>query len=691
MPPDILTIDFETRATVDITKVGAPNYAKHPQTDILCLAYKLPGRYVKLWTPARGPLPLELVSYVENGGLIEAHNAGFEEVIWEFVGRPKYHFPGVAPYQWRCSAANAAMHALPRSLDVACKAIGARHQKDKPGYNLMMKMCKPRKLLKAEVIEMAGLSKRAKKAEVDQARGTLEELYGPFWHESPEDLARLALYCGRDVLAEHSLSQALGPMPEDELEIWQLTQEINRVGVYCDLDLARNAIKTMSVLKEGAEAELAELTWGDVTTVNQGARIIKWAGENGYELPNTQKATVVEALDDPDCPDLVKAVLRIKQQFGRSSVTKYQGIIDRADPDDDRVRDHLRYYGAHTGRWSGQGIQTQNFPKPDKGISFDDILGAIDAVKLGDPELFGMLYPNPAAMLSAALRPTICAAPGSTLYCIDYASIEAVLTLWYCGDPGLELFRKGLCLYRDLAGEIYGLDDPQSLDKKSTERQHGKIGVLGSGYGMGPDTMQRQTKIQWGIDLPFGLCKRIIKAYRTKYPHVPRTWKVLQRAFLRCVWNQEDVDIPKGARFEWCAPFVKLYLPSGRPLYFYEPEIRMEIAPWGEEVPVIYYWSENSQNRKWELAKTYGGKILENMIQGMSADLMYDVSRKVRKDPSLGRLVMSVHDELGYEIHLSMGPERACQRTCEIMKTPPEWAGDCPIDVEAWIGRRYRK
>jgi len=519
------------------------------------------------------------------------------------------------------------------------------------------------------------------KKEVDAARAYLEKKYGPFWHEDPEDLRRLALYCGRDVLAEHALSSALADPSPEELKVFQITNAMNWRGVYCDLDAARAAIEVMADLKQAAEAELSDLTEGQVSTVNQGARIQAWALDQGYPLANCRKVTIVDALADDKCPEHVKKVLKIRQLYGRSSITKYQAIVDRADPEDWRVRDHQRHHGARTGRIAAQGIQTHNFPRPDPGIKFDQILQAIRAVKLRDPDFFSCLFENPAAMLSAATRPTIQAAPGKMLYAIDWTSIEAVLTLWFCDDPGIELIRNGLCVYRDLAGEIYGLDDPQSLPKGSSERSHGKVGVLSCGYGAGAKTVKRSAKEQWGLDLPLKFVEKMVKAYRTKYPQVPAMWKKLQRGFLQCVWNQVDVDIHKGVGFEWGSPFCKLRLMSGRKIYYYKPEIKMIMAPWGEETPAVFYWGENSQTKQWELLKTYGGMLLNHVIQGSAHDLMRIVMAEADDNPWLGDLVMTVHDELVFEIDEELNPERACEETCEIMKNPPPWAPDCPIGV----------
>jgi DNA polymerase len=493
-------------------------------------------------------------------------------------------------------------------------------------------------------------------------------------------------------LAEHGLSSALEDLPEEELRLWQLVNKVNLDGVHCDVEAAEASVETMAVLKTEAEKELFRLTGGAVETVNQGARIIAWASEQGYTLANCQKDTILDALRDDDCPDLVKEVLRIRQQFGRSSISKYQAILSRVDRTDNRVREHIRYCGAgQSGRLSGQGLQTQNFPRPDKGISFEQTLLAIRAVKTRDPEFFASLFENPAAMLSAAIRPTICASPGSTLYCIDYSSIEAVLTLWFCGDPGIELIKQGLCIYRDLAGEIYNIDDPQSLPKKSDERQHGKVGVLGGGYGMSWKKLQFTTKKQWDIWLPDDLAKRIITAYRSRYPMVVKMWKRLQNAFLSCVWNKKDVKVAHGVEFFWGDPFVKIKLPSGRFLYRYKPTIHMELAPWGAEVPGVRYWQEDSQTKKWKQKKTYGGKILNWIIQSMARDLMCSAALEVDKFPELGRLVMSVHDELVYEILKKLNPEEACKRTCEIMTRLPDWLNGCPVGVEAWVGKEYRK
>jgi DNA polymerase len=333
-------IDFETRSACDIKKRGGWVYSEHPTTEVLCLAWKWENTKTQIWIPG---YPTDWIAEgINRATEIFAHNASFELAIWMNVCVKKYGWPALPLEKLRCSAAKAAMHSLPRSLEGAGAALGLRIQKDMEGHRLMMKLCRPRKPRRGE-------------PEINPS-----DPHGYYWNEDPAELDRLYKYCMNDVIAEEALSNHLSDLPEKELLIWQLDQLINMRGIQADIPSA----KAMLAMVGEHEAKLLErlrlLTHGNVKTAKQVEALRKYLRALGVDLPDLSAATVKSALKK-EMSDDARNILEIRRSLGRSSSAKYQAIIDRAS-EDGRVRGSLIYHGAGTGRWAGSGIQPQNFP-----------------------------------------------------------------------------------------------------------------------------------------------------------------------------------------------------------------------------------------------------------------------------------------------------------------------------------------
>lgn len=344
------TIDFETKSECNLKKHGSWLYSKHPSTEVMCLAYKLPGYdKPKLWHPAyehlgieAAELPTDLFAFILAGGLVEAHNAFFERVIWTHVCIPKLGWPAVPVSSWRCSASRASAAALPRDLEGACKAMDLPVEKDMAGNRLMQKLSKPRKPRKAEREEW-------ERKAFEEGHKTLPEM-PTLWHESVEEFERLWAYCIQDVVAEEFLSHSIPELPETELKLWQLDQKMNWTGIRFDLDLARKALECAAIWKTLLNKELSQITGISAATKRQ--QVKTWLKDNeALDLPDTAAATVDWYLDRDEISGRARRVLEILKQVNRTSTRKYQAILDRCDPEDERAHDGLMYHGASTGRW----------------------------------------------------------------------------------------------------------------------------------------------------------------------------------------------------------------------------------------------------------------------------------------------------------------------------------------------------
>lgn len=504
--PDVhATIDFETRSECDLTRYDTWNYAAHPTTEALCLAYNLPGSdEVHLWHRAHAartpwnqdapehdipesPPPMDLFAFIEAGGIVEAHNVMFERMVWFHVMHGRHGWPMLPPRQLRCSASRASYCSLPRSLEEAVKAMALPIEKDMDGRRLMLKMTKPRKPRKDEV-------EAWQRHCVDELMYPKSELppHPVVWSETEEQIYRNHDYCRQDVRAEMALSASIPELSPRELEVWQLDQEMNWRGARIDLELARKALKRAEEWKVVLNRELFALT--GVERGSQRDQVKTWLKGQGVDLPDTSAETVEWFIQNVEMDGRCLRVLEILKQVNKTSTRKYQAMLDKTSSDG-YARNLLMYHGASTGRWSGKGIQVHNFPRGSaKNRTYIDKEGreqwtfdmdrACEELKSSaSTQLLGFMNGDVMELLSTSLRGAVVPSDGHELIVADYSAIEARCVLWEAGaESALEVFRSGGDIYCALATVIYGYE----VTKKHTnERQFGKQAILGLGYGMG--------------------------------------------------------------------------------------------------------------------------------------------------------------------------------------------------------------
>jgi DNA polymerase len=512
--PERASIDFEGRSASPLggpKSQGAWKYAKHKSTRILCLAFLLPGQdplRPSLWAPPMGgwpafedyplddagrPYDLErLFEYIRRGGLIEAHNANFEALMWQHIavrpmawdetGATGLGAPPVKDSQWRCSAAKCAALALPRDLEGAGFAMDLPfHLRKNPGAGkrFIERYCKPRKARK------------------DEPKFDANGEPIVYWHDyDREEFVAGYRYCQQDVTAEHALSEMTPDLDAREQAVWLADFRANRRGVRVDAKLVDMAIRLEADLKAEMNKTLEALTGIEKGTAR--AQVLAWLADRGFPLPDSTAPTLDHLMESDVFKALpagspVVTVVHIARNINRTSVSKFKRIRDCMDPDDHRVRELVMYHGATTGRWSGKGIQVQNFPK---GV-ISDLLGieadhplagmaaAVADVMTGDLSWLKLLYGDVLSLLSSVLRGALIPSPGKVFYVADYSAIEARVVLWLAGaKQALEVFRRGGDIYMDMATGIYGYPVTDKKRQKA-ERAFGKVAVLGLGYGMG--------------------------------------------------------------------------------------------------------------------------------------------------------------------------------------------------------------
>jgi len=716
-------IDFETRSECDIKTSGSWRYSIDSTTEILCLAFRLPywedGR-TGLWHPAFPALGIsdaleeddcaadvvELWRWIEAGQLVEAHNAWFERGIWANILVPRYGWPDIAHHQWRCSAAKAAAHALPRGLDGAGEALRLSVKKDDEGHALMLKVSKPRKALKAEITAWenrhnAGVCQQCKgkgtyKRKPCEACGGAGVFPTPLsdvppmptlWHESIDLFERLWMYCRQDILAEEAVSTALPDLSDAETELYLLDQQINQRGFQLDEEAVGAALQLIEMETTRLNGQLAKLTKGAVTRGSQRARLQAWLQRFGLNLPDTQSATITEELARPDLHPFARRALEIMQDLGRSSTAKYERMRTWKCQDG-RVRGGLLYHGAATGRWSGSGVQPHNFVRGTLKISQDALW---EWLKTGDPQMIrsarddkGNAIGSVMLALANALRGAIRASDGCQLYVADYAAIEARVLLWLANDPHIELFRRGEDIYCSMASDIYARPVTKADAK---ERQLGKATILGCGYGMGFSKFVDTAGV-YGVVITEEFSRQVVQTYRSKFYRVVDLWRDQEMAAIDATVSGRPVAC---GRVRWlldsrAARFLYAELPSGRRLAYPYPKVLQEkrFGRWAQQ---LTFEGVNSYNHQWQRQRTYGGMIVENLVQAIARDIMADALLRCEQS-ALYRPVLSVHDELIAEADTGTGSVHEFE---SILSQPPSWGRDCPIAAEGWTGTRYRK
>lgn len=451
----VLHIDFETRSCADLKKFGAARYAQDPSTEVICLALKWQGQEPVLWYSPNFRSGVQSVSdetvkrMVTEAEAISGHNVSFEFFIWKYV-MPRYGFSMFDAGKLRCSLAKAAMYGLPRSLEQACEAIGVAQQKDKEGSRLMLRLCKPRRALKADMMNDPDWETRT------------------YWYGSPEEFARLGAYCMQDVRAEEALSSRLPDLPETEQRVWQLDLAINDRGVRVDAEAAQAVLDCIGAHSEKLTKEFARMT--GLASPSQRDATLRCLLALGVQMEGLRAKDVEEALATTE-NKMAKRILEIRQSLSKTSTAKYTTLLG-AKMLDDRLRGMFMYHGAGTGRWTGRIVQLQNLPRG----SFSDVDWAIDLFRNHDLEMLSMFYGDIPPAAATCLRGMLIPADGKEFICADYSSIEGRVLAWLAGEESaLGVYRAGHDPYKVAASAIYHVAYD---DVTKAQRQRGKVAEL---------------------------------------------------------------------------------------------------------------------------------------------------------------------------------------------------------------------
>ena len=632
-------LDFETRSKVNIWDTGAYAYASHPSTELVCMSYTIDDEPVKkirfadivlydLEDPFEDLRELALAEDT----LFYAHNALFEQLMWRYCMQDKFNMPRMPINKWRCTAAKALAHGLPKSLKDVAKAMELGQQKDARGKYLIQKLSKPQK-------------------------------DGAFC-EDPELMREFEDYCGQDVETERELDRMLPELHPLEQYVWFEDQLINQRGIAVDTEAVDTCLDLIEEETAILKKEIFELTDGKLEGVSKRLAVLDYFAKKKHPLPDFTKATVEKAVKSGALPPELVKILRVRQQLGLTSVAKY-ATLKKATCYDNRLKDLLTYHTASTGRWGGKLVQMQNLPKGN----IKDTATAVEMLKTGDLSLVKLVYGNVMGVLSSCVRGMFVAPDGHDLIVSDYAAIEARVLMWFCGQKdAVKMFADGVDIYVQMAERI----------GCNATRQLGKQAVLGCGYGMGHVTFQK-TCLKYGIDVDQTLAQRAVNAYRDTFKKVVAMWYAQERAMKAAIQTKKPI---KCGMVSWdmCArgrDFLYCTLPSGRRLAFHKPSV---------EGGSVKYFTTDSYTKKYIKKETYGGKIIENIIQAIARDILAQAMLEAEK--AKYKIVLTVHDELVSEVPEGWG---SVEEFNKIITKVPEWAKGCPIDAEGWRGKRYKK
>lgn len=659
----IVGVDIETYSSVDLTKSGVRPYTEAPDFTILLIAYKVDNQPIKLIDLAAcegDEKPSSLLPKIESdippGDMREflhllldpaavktAYNAAFERTcLARYFKRP------MPPEQWRCTMVQAATLGLPGTLAKVGAVLGLERQKMEEGKDLIRYFCSPTR------------------------DGTRH-----YPQDAPEKWELFRRYNVRDVDVETTIREKLArwPRPQAELDAWALDQKINDRGVRLDKTLLEKALELDGIYSERLMGEARELTGLD--NPRSDTQLKAWMAERGIVTASLDKKSIPPLLETaPD--DTTRRVLRLRQEFGKTSVSKY-GAMKRGLCEDGRVHNLLQYYGAgRTGRWAGRLVQVQNLPQN----KLRDLSTARQLVRDGEFDLLEMAYGSPPFVLSQLIRTTFIPSEGCRFIIADYSAIEARVLAWLAGEKWVlqEFYGDGL-IYEATASMMFHVpkDDIKKGGARADLRSKGKVATLACGYQGSTGALIQMGALESGI--PEDELPGIVKMWRKANANIVRFWYAVEDAAISAVQGT-PTTLDHGIRFECEADYLFITLPSGRRLAYYQPELQLEAK--FDKMGLTY--KGMGSNKQYIRQKSYGGKLVENITQATARDCLRDAMTAL--DSAGYRIVFHVHDEVIADMPTGTGSLAEMQ---EIMGRPLPWAPGLPLRAAGFEADFYMK
>ena len=658
-----LSIDLESFSSVDLAKSGVYKYVESPDFEILLFGYSVDGGDVRVVDLTAGEtIPADVLDALTDDTVIKtAHNSNFERLCLSRylsdlgISLDPFHDSHplstdcarfLNPAGWHCTMVWAAYMGLPLSLADTGAVLGLEKQKMSEGKDLIRYFCKP-----CEPTKTNGGRTRNRPG------------------DAPEKWALFKSYNLRDVEIELEIEKRLAkfPVPEDVWDQYHIDQEINDRGIAVDMTLVKNAIG----MDARSRAELTEMMQKltHLNNPNSVQQMKQWLINNGMEIDSLGKKQVQALLQN--APPKLREVLLLRQQLARSSVKKYIAMKNAVCADG-RVRGMFQFYGAvRTGRWSGRLVQLQNLYRN----SMPDLEAARSLVREGNYDAVKSLYGAVPDVLAELVRTAFVPAHGKKLIVADFSAIEARVIAWLAGEQWrMDVFKNGGDIYCASASQMFKVP----VEKHGVNghlRQKGKIAELALGYGGSVGALKAMGALDMGLQEEE--LAPLVKAWRESNPNIVKLWWAVDDAVMKAI-REKTTTRTHGITFTVRSGMLFIALPSGRQLSYVKPRI-------GENQfgsPAATYMGAGS-TRKWERIESYGPKFVENIVQGISRDLLCAAMQTLR----CCRIVAHVHDELIIEAD----PAVSLDAVCEQMSRTPPWAKGLLLRADGYECEFYKK
>lgn len=640
-----LGIDIETYSSVDIKKSGLYKYVESPDFEILMIGYSINGREPIVVDMSKGDRPNDefYLAYHSDQYLKTAWNAAFEIACFN-----KYFEFQTTPDKWECTMIKTSMLGYPMSLDTAAKAMKLPVEK---------MTIQGKALIKFFSVPAKDGTRNMPKA-------------------NPAKWIAYKDYNKMDVVVEQKISQKISffKITDRERKFWLLDQKINATGVMLDRTLFTSAININNATDERLLEAAKKIT--GLPNPNSTAQLKKWIEDKtGTTILNLQKESIKELIKEHTDPDIVR-ILKLRQEMSKSSIKKYK-VMEYCTCQDDRARGLFQFYGANkTGRWSGRLIQVQNLTKH----KIEDLDLARDIVKSNDVEVLRMVYGNVPDIMSQIIRSAFIAPPGKMLLPSDFSAIEARVTAWFANEKWkIDVFKGHGKIYEAAGSQMFNVPMEAIVGDL---RAKAKVAELALGYQGSVNALEKMGALKMGLKLEE--LKPLVDLWRKANPATVRLWYAVDKAAITAVQNPGEVVKIDKLTFTMRHNTLFIQLPSGRFLSYVNPHLVEN--RFGKTS--IAFWGVDQITKKWCKQETYGGKLVENIVQGCSRDILADAMLRLN---NIGyTIVMHVHDEIVFEVNENNASEDL-KLIDNVMAEEISWAKGLPLKAQSFISPYYRK
>jgi len=647
----VLQIDLETYSSIDLIKCGVHRYVEASDFEILLFGFAFDNDPVQVIDlTAFEDIPRDVMEALRMDVTKTAYNAAFERTCIS-----KHLAIECDPQHWKCTSVHALTLGLPGYLDGVAEVLKLEAKKDAKGKALIKYFSVP-----------------CKPSKVNGQRARNHP------HHDLEKWQQFIDYCRQDVVVEREIRRKLErfPVPDHEWHLWALDQQINDRGVRLDPELFKAAIDCDKQYGVRLLEEAKELTGLD--NPNSDSQLKGWLAEHGLQAESLAKDHMPALLDAaPD--DDTRRALELRQEMGKTSVDKYNAM-NRSICEDERAKGLLQFCGANrTWRWAGRLIQVQNLPQN----KIDDLELAREILRCGDYELLELLFGAPPFVLSQLIRTAFVPSPGCRFIVSDFSAIEARVVAWLADELWvLDVFRGHGKIYEATAANMFGIPFETIVKGHAnySYRAPGKVAVLACGYQGGPNAMAAMDNKK---EIDPDEYPRLVRQWRDANPNIRKLWYKVEEAAVKAVREKTTVKLAHGVQYRYEAGMLFADLPSGRSLAYVNPRIKPD-PNFGKDG--IVFDGMDQQTKKWTSHRTYGGRLVENLVQAIARDCLAVSMERLATDGY--SIVMHVHDEVVLDVPIGTG---SVEHVTEVMGRPIEWAPGLPLKAAGFECDFYQK